>query len=71
MNKQHASEGFVRARNNKGALVNVQQENYDAYKKERQHLSEVKNNIGKINTIENELLLEKEIYACSSWNNDA
>jgi ribosomal protein L29 len=55
MNKQHASEGFVRARNNKGALVNVQQENYDAYKKERQHLSEVKNNIGKINTIENEL----------------
>ena len=60
MNKQHASEGFVRARNNKGALINVQQENYNAYKKERQHLSEVNNNMGKINSLEHELNNIKE-----------
>lgn len=49
------NDGFVRSDSNKGALINVQNENLTLYKKQRKHLSELNNKIHKINTLEKEI----------------
>lgn len=48
-------DGFARTKNNKGALVNVQDDNLLAYKKQRKHLNELNDSMGKINSLEKEL----------------
>jgi DNA-binding transcriptional regulator YhcF (GntR family) len=60
MSIENSNEGFVRSRINKGALVNADHDNYVAYKKHRQHLTEINGNISKINSLENELSNIKE-----------
>jgi hypothetical protein len=60
MENTKSNEGFVRSQSNKGAIINVDNENYNAYKKQRQHMLEVSGGMGKINTLEHELNNIKE-----------
>jgi len=48
-------DGFVRSNNNMGALINVQDENLIAYRKQRKHVTKMINDSDKINNLEKEL----------------
>lgn len=48
-------DGFVRSNNNMGALINVQDDNLIAYKKQRKHVTKMINDSDKINNLEKEL----------------
>jgi hypothetical protein len=48
-------DGFVRSNNNMGALINVQDDNLIAYRKQRKHVTKMINNSDKINNLEKEL----------------
>ena len=49
------NDGFVRSELNKGALLNVQNDNLTMYKKQRKHINDLHNKINKINSLEKEL----------------
>ena len=49
------NDGFIRSELNKGALLNVQDENLNLYKKQRKSMYDLNNKIHKINTLEKEL----------------
>lgn len=51
----NSTDGFARSTINAGALVNVQDENLIAYKKQRKHVNKMINNSDKINKLETEL----------------
>jgi len=53
-------DGFARAKNNSGALINVQDDNLDAYRKQRKHVHSMIGNTDKINSLEKELSGIKE-----------
>ena len=48
-------DGFSRTSNNAGALINVQDDNLIAYRKQRKHVTKVINDSDKINNLEKEL----------------
>ena len=48
-------DGFSRTSNNSGALINVQDDNLIAYRKQRKHVTKVINDSDKINKLEKEL----------------
>ena len=48
-------DGFSRTNNNAGALINVQDDNLIAYRKQRKHVTKVINDSDKINNLEKEL----------------
>ena len=48
-------DGFVRSNNNMGALINVQDDNLIAYRKQRKHVTKMINDSDKINNLEKEL----------------
>jgi hypothetical protein len=48
-------DGFSRSNNNMGALVNVQDDNLVAYRKQRKHVTKMINDSDKINNLEKEL----------------
>lgn len=48
-------DGFVRGSNNMGALINVQDDNLVAYRKQRKHVTQMISNVDKINNLEKEL----------------
>lgn len=56
----NSTDGFARSIINAGALVNVQDENLLAYKKQRKHVNKMINNSDKINNLEKELGTIKE-----------
>jgi hypothetical protein len=60
MENTKSNEGFVRSQTNQGAIINVDEENYNAYKKQRNHVLQIHGGMGKINTLENELNNIKE-----------
>jgi L-threonylcarbamoyladenylate synthase len=49
------NDGFIRSDLNKGALLNVQDDNLNLYKKQRKNFYELNNKIHKINSLEKEL----------------
>jgi hypothetical protein len=49
------NDGFIRSEMNKGALLNVQDENLNLYKKQRKQMYDFNNKIDKINSLEKEL----------------
>ena len=49
------NDGFIRSESNKGALVNIQNENLNLYKKQRKHIYDLNSKIHKINTLEKEI----------------
>jgi hypothetical protein len=51
----NSTDGFYRSTINAGALVNVQDENLIAYKKQRKHVNKMINDSDKINKLETEL----------------
>lgn len=48
-------DGFTRSNNNMGALINVQDDNLMAYKKQRKHVTKMISDADKINNLEKEL----------------
>ena len=48
-------DGFSRSSNNMGALINVQDDNLVAYRKQRKHVTKMINDADKINNLEKEL----------------
>jgi hypothetical protein len=48
-------DGFARSTTNTGALINVQDDNLIAYRKQRKNNSKFINNVDKINNLEKEL----------------
>jgi hypothetical protein len=53
-------DGFARSKNNSGALINVQDDNLVAYRKQRKHVNTMIGNTNKINSLEKELSGIKE-----------
>ena len=53
-------DGFARSKNNSGALINVQDDNLAAYRKQRKHVTKIIDNMDKINSLEKELSGIKE-----------
>ena len=53
-------DGFARSKNNGGALINVQDDNLVAYRKQRKHVITMISNTDKINSLEKELSGIKE-----------
>jgi hypothetical protein len=53
-------DGYNRSINNVGALINVQDDNLAAYRKERKHINKMINSTDKINNLEKELSTIKE-----------
>ena len=56
----NSADGFARSSNNMGALVNVQDDNLIAYRKQRKNISKMINDSDKINNLEKELSNIKE-----------
>ena len=53
-------DGYARSKNNNGALINVQDDNLAAYKKQRKHVNSLIDGASKINSLEKELKNIKE-----------
>jgi hypothetical protein len=51
----NSADGFARSSNNMGALVNVQDDNLIAYRKQRKNISKMISDSDKINNLEKEL----------------
>ena len=51
----NSADGFARSSNNMGAVVNVQDDNLVAYRKQRKHVTKMINDSDKINNLEKEL----------------